>query len=372
MECILNSNIKSPTEQNFKTLISFLNKNLRPNVEWSINSEYPVAFSGFNLNNIKFIEERGEIVSHALLKYLMIKTPVGLFKVAVIGSVVTDKNHQKKGLAHTLVNNLTEQAKKDNCDICILWSDLDRFYNKHGFELAGSEEHLNIKGLKENISQVNTGGSIFQDSKNIDPALILKLFSNHLVGSVRSIKEVASYLKIPNTNIYSLWSPDKTLQAYAIQGRGLDLPNVIHEWGGNVPHLTQLFQHIIQKNGPFQLITSSTATNLVGTIKNKFVCEHDTRTLGYIKILNTQNIHFKVLRWARVHGEYHLQTFSQGDSVYLRYKSKNYQLPNEQALTRLLWGPLDRALISNLPEDMQDAILKVFPLPMWIWGWDIA
>ena len=364
--------IKSPNNSNLPNVISFLNKHLRSKVDWSVNNEYPVAVSNYNLNNIKFIEDAGSIVSHALLKYLMIKTPVGLFKVAIVGSVVTDKDHQKKGLANKLITELLAKAQKDNCDICLLWSDLDTFYNKLGFELAGSEEHLSIQ--KPNGQLTINNELRFSDAKNIDPKLILKLFSEHQIGSVRSEKEIASYLKIPNSKVFTLWNDKNNLLAYAIKGRGMDLPNVIHEWGGNVPNLLQLFSHISHSKevNDFQLITSSTATNLINKIKDNFVCSHDSRTLGYIKILNMQNIHYKILRWARLQGEHHFQTFSQNNKIYLRYKSKNYQLPNNNALTRLVWGPITQDLIEHLDPDLQRALLAVFPLPIWVWGWDIA
>ena len=362
--------VKSPSEHELNKVLSFLKSQLRPKVNWSIDNEYPIAFSGFNINNIKFIETDGEILSHALLKYLMIKTPAGIFKTAVIGSVVTDKKHQKKGLAKKLVSELIEKAQKDKCDLCILWSDLDKFYSGMGFELAGSEEHLIIKKSLNSITK--DPKYRFSNDPKIAPELIQKLFSKHLVGSLRSDKEISAYLKIPKSKTYSLWSNNNELLAYAVEGRGADLSNVIHEWGGGVSHLSQLLIHILEQKNQVQLITSSTAINLVHKIKEQFDVQHTSRSLGYIKVLNFKNIHAKILRWARVQGEYHLQTFHQNDSVYIRYKLKNYQLPNDQAFTRLIWGPINPEILSNLDDELKASLLSVFPLPLWVWGWDIA
>ncbi len=362
--------VKSPSKLELDKVISFLNTQLRSKVDWSMDKEYPIAFSGFNINNIKFIEDNGKILSHALLKYLMIKTPAGIFKTAIIGSVVTDENHQRKGLAKKLVQELIAKATADNCDLCLLWSDLDKFYTDLGFELAGSEEHLKIK---RPITPLAIDSNLrFSDNPKINAEPIQKLFSKHLVGSLRSNKEIESYLKIPKSNIYSLWGSNNDLLAYAVQGRGVDLNNVIHEWGGGVNHLTQLFSHILKKQETVEIITSSTAINLAETLKDKFGAEHNTRTLGYIKILNFQSIHLKILRWARVQGEYHLQTFNQGNDIFIRYKSKNYQLPNAQALTRLVWGPINPDILNNIDDELKASLLSVFPLPLWVWGWDIA
>lgn len=362
--------VKSPSKLELNKVISFLNSQLRAEVDWSMDKEYPIAFSGFNINNIKFIEDEGKILSHALLKYLMIKTPAGIFKTAIIGSVVTDKDHQRKGLAKKLVEELIAKATADNCDICLLWSDLDKFYTDLGFELAGSEEHVQIKS-KATPEALNPDYR-FSDDPKVNAEPIQKLFSKHLVGSLRSNKEIDSYLKIPRSNVFSLWSNTNELLAYAIQGRGVDLKNVIHEWGGGVEHLTQLFSHILKKQKAVEVITSSTAINLVKNLKDTFEAKHTTRTLGYIKILNIQSIHSKILRWARIQGEYHLQTFNQGSDIFIRYKSKNYQLPNEQALTRLVWGPINPDILNNIDDELKASLLSVFPLPLWVWGWDIA
>jgi len=362
--------VKSPNKIELTKVISFLNAQLRAKVDWSMDKEYPIAFSGFNINNIKFIEEEGKILSHALLKYLMIKTPAGIFKTAIIGSVVTDKEHQKKGLAKKLVQELIAKATADNCDICLLWSDLDKFYTSLGFELAGSEELLTIN--KPSTPIATDPNLRFSDNPKINAEPIQKLFSKHLVGSLRSNKEIESYLKIPKSNIYSLWSNSNELLAYAIQGRGVDLNNVIHEWGGGVNHLTQLFSHILKTQNKIEVITSSTAINLAKNLKEKLNATQTTRTLGYIKILNFQSIHSKILRWARVQGEYHLQTFNQGNDIFIRYKSKNYQLPDAQALTRLVWGPINPDILNNIDDELKASLLAVFPLPLWVWGWDIA
>ena len=65
---------------------------------------------------------------------------------------------------------------------------------------------------------------------SIEP--LMKLFSTHSVHSHRTHDDLRSYLEIPNTNVYTAWDTSNRLVAYAVEGRGADLTNYIHEWGG--------------------------------------------------------------------------------------------------------------------------------------------
>src|SRR5262245_44580133 len=130
---------RPPTPAEFSRILEFLNRNLRQNESWSISSEYPTALNEGNLGNIRIIKENNEILSHAVLRPLLIKTPIGMFKIAAIGSVVTDPRYRTQGLSSQIVEDCLEAARAQGCDFAILWTNLYEFYRKFGFELAGSE-----------------------------------------------------------------------------------------------------------------------------------------------------------------------------------------------------------------------------------------
>ncbi|MDZ4084322.1 MAG: hypothetical protein U1E10_15370, partial [Bdellovibrionales bacterium] len=83
------SNPMTPGEREYPMVIDFLNRNLRPACKWSIVDEYPTALSKSQMHNMRVIIENGQIVSHAVFRPMIVKTPVGVFKAAGIGSVVT-------------------------------------------------------------------------------------------------------------------------------------------------------------------------------------------------------------------------------------------------------------------------------------------
>ena len=90
---------RSPTENEFDRVLDFLNGQLRPDSQWSIAQEYPTALSTTNLHNMRIITENERILSHAVLKPLIVKTPHVVLKVGAIGSVVTDESARGQGLS---------------------------------------------------------------------------------------------------------------------------------------------------------------------------------------------------------------------------------------------------------------------------------
>src|SRR5690606_5470183 len=142
------------------------------------------------------------VLSHAALKPHIIKTPIAMFKVGAIGSVVTHEQYRNKGLARTARNDCLDLAKSQDCDIATRSTNLYDFYQKIGFALAGYEISL----LVDENFQVNLDPQYkILKSPNIDPMALHKLMSKHTVSTFRNPDEVKKYLSIPNSNVYTLW-----------------------------------------------------------------------------------------------------------------------------------------------------------------------
>ena len=72
---------RSPETHEWPQVVDFLNVNLRQNKSWTITSEYPTALSANNIHNMSIITEDEKIISHAVLKTFVVKTPHAIFKV---------------------------------------------------------------------------------------------------------------------------------------------------------------------------------------------------------------------------------------------------------------------------------------------------
>ncbi|OFZ15561.1 MAG: GNAT family N-acetyltransferase, partial [Bdellovibrionales bacterium RBG_16_40_8] len=244
-------------------------------------------------------------------------------------------------------------------DFAILWTDLYDFYRKLGFELAGQEISFVLEKMP---TQQNTGLK-FICSEKVSPEALLRLYSQHTCGTMRTAEDIKKYLQIPNSHIYTAWSAQNELMAYAVEGKGADLSGYIHEWGGAVSSLMSLFAHIRnEQNRPITIISPVHAKNLINHLQNWPVTRNDG-FLGMIRPVHLENLFFKIRRHAR----------NLGLNDFIIEKKENYfvigtkhdlaTISSLGELTRLVFGPVEPSLLKS-------QFQNIFPIPMWIWGWD--
>lgn len=358
---------RAPASTEYPEILSFLDKSLRPDHKWSIASEYPTALQPTNLHNIRIIKDGQEVLSHAVIKPLILKTPIAIYKVAAIGSVVTSSNHRKLGLSSQIVQACLTEAEVQNCDLAVLWTDLFDFYRKFGFEVAGSELSILIDHDMPN----RMPGMIFKEGANVDPAAILKLYNRHTVGTVRTQEEIRQFLKIPNSRFYTCWDTKGTLLAYAAEGKGADLNGYIHEWGGGVTEVMNLVDEIrTRQNRNLTLIAPSHAVNIADRYRQLNYKVLDG-LLGMIKIVNFDHFASKVLRHAKQdYGASQFILEKSVDGYVLGNQDQRIHLHDESSLIRILFGPQRPSEMMELDTSLAETLDRILPLRLWFWGWD--
>jgi GNAT superfamily N-acetyltransferase len=358
---------RPPLDGEFAEVVRFLDRELRPGERWSIANEYPVAFDPGNAGNIRIITEGGEVLSHAVMRPLIVKSPAGLFKVGAIGSVVTREQRRSEGLSRQILESCLASARDHGCDFAILWTNLYDFYRKMGFELAGTEISATIE--REIAAPVPPGWRVVEGAR-VAPEAIQRLFTQHTVGSLRSVDETRRYLQIPNSRVYTLWDDKGALKAYAIEGKGADLAGYAHEWGGGVSSLLPLLGHIRAKlGGPLTVIAPAHASNLVRRLREAGATVNQGY-LGMIKILNPTHFFAKLKRHSRAAGIDDFVLEKQGDKFYFGSSASVFMTDSEADVTRLIFGPQKARDLHQFDAATLKTIETALPIPMWIWGWD--
>jgi hypothetical protein len=357
---------RAPTSNEYPDLVRFLDNNLRTNINWSVADEYPTVFTENNLHNFRIIKSSEEILSHAVIKPLLTKTRRAIFKVGCIGSVLTNEKHRNKGLSQNVINECLTEIQKQDCDFAILWSDLYDFYRKIGFELAGTEVSL----LIEKPLQVKHAFKIMQNNK-VDPQALYKIYSQHSVGSIRNLDDFTKFLKIPNSRLYTAWNADGTIAGYAAEGKGADLQGYIHEWGGSVEAVTALASYIRnQLQQTTTLITPSHSQALIKKFEELGVKKVEG-FLGLIKIVNPQIFFQKIIRNSKaewgIEG-FHLE-FKEG-FYYYGVGENSFKTDSESDIVKLLFGPAKPSALADHGKELNEILDRIFPLEMWVWGWD--
>lgn len=368
---------RAPLVNELPNVIQFLDRHLRPEENWSITNEYPVAFSETNLANLRIITRQKEVLSHALIKPMIIRTPAGLFKVAGLGSVVTSSEHRHQGLSSQIIESCVEAARQQCCDFAILWTNLYDFYRRMNFELAGTEisllldHELDPAVAASGASRLSAPKNLkFLESPKIAAEPLHRLYSRHTVSSLRSIEETRKYLQIPNARVYTAWDENGTLKAYAVEGKGADLNGYVHEWGGGVQDLLPLLAHIRRaQKRPITIIAPRHAQNLIRQCRSLGMSINEGH-LGMIRILDFDGLFQKIKRHARALGIPDLVLEKQDQTFYIGLRDNVLMTESEADLTRLVFGPLKASDVQKFSSDTATALERVLPLGMWIWGWD--
>lgn len=358
---------RSPEQHEFDHVVEFLNHNLRADSTWPINSEYPTALTPSNIHNMSIItEEGGSIVSHALIKPIITKTPYAIYKLGAIGSVVTDPSHRQQGLSTLNMQNCLAKATAQDCDLVILWTDKTEFYQKFGFELAG---HENTYVFDKPQAQRTENIRIVKGTQ-IDPQAILKLYAQHTVGSLRSVDDLQQYLRIPNANIYTAWSSNNQLLAYAVDGKGADLQTFIHEWGGQVDALIDLVSHMVKtENKTYHLMVPEHSTNLRKVLDHLGIYCH-RGFLAMLRVHNFEAVAMKIKRAFRAEGFDQIVLEKQHGQIVFGYGQDLYTLDQEADLAKILFGPTTIDEMTFIKPETRKILSTILPLPLWVWGWD--
>ncbi len=357
---------RSPRESEYSQVLEFLHSHLRPEAGWSLSQEYPTALGPTNLNNIRIITEQGKVLSHAVLKPLIIKTPIAILKAAAIGSVVTDSEHRGQGLSTKVLEECLAEARRQECDIAILWTNLHEFYRKLDFELAGTEISCT---LENEFTTPAASGLKYIRGANVSAAAIYRLYSQHTVGSVRTAEDIQKFMNIPQSTVYTAWDQTGQLVAYAVDGKGADLTNYIHEWGGSTSKIIALLSHIRkEKAKPVTIIFPRQSTNLHRQLKELPGSVVTEGFLGMIKIINQAGLFAKIKKTARQNGLQDLILEKQGSHIVFGLPGDLLTISDEKDFVSLLFGPISEIPLTAAATS--EKLLKLFPLPLWFWGWD--
>lgn len=348
-------------------LFHFLNENLRPDSNWSIEEEYPLFFQETNFENLRVAYHGDQIVAHAGVRFFIVKTHFGLVKIAAIGSVVTHSSFRSQGLSQTLLQQLCDKAYLEGADIAILWTDLHDFYRKIGFELAGSE--LTIE-LNADFSVPSSPQHNYLLDQKVSSEALLKPFLKHSVNSLRKVTDIDRYLRIPNSRIHSVWDKTNKLLAYAIEGKGADLQGYVHEWGGDTSALMALFSQVRQKSeSTLRILVSPHHQNLLRQLKDHSGEEYQG-CLCMMKWIDPDRMFRKLNVYAAQMGVKNFN-LSREDQLYkLQVGSSLFQTDHGTDFIPLLFGPTRPSDFAMFDAESVDQLSRVFPLPFWIWGWD--
>jgi predicted N-acetyltransferase YhbS len=155
--------------------------------------------------------------------------------LALIGAVATDPAYRGKGFASTLVSELCVHAAGEGARFALLWGSEHRLYERLGFALAG-------KQIRAPLAQLSLESAPVQVLEGWDDSLF-ETIRNRPDG-VNLRQEDLRWYRLQKSVQWYRCEHEGRITAYAAMNRGIDLQNIVHEWGGERSPLSRLLARI--------------------------------------------------------------------------------------------------------------------------------
>lgn len=149
---------------------------------------------------------------------------------ALIGAVCTDSEARGQGLATELVSRLVSRADERGIPLSVLWSGEHALYERLGFRLGGTQWRVPLSQFSGELP--DSGGAeegweewMAEAFRKADPTREGVFASLPFLSAHRNVRWFGSR------------DPLSGESAFAAMGRGMDLPAIVHEWGGEKERL---------------------------------------------------------------------------------------------------------------------------------------
>lgn len=206
-------------------------------------AEYPLVFDDACAGEVIGVGEEGELHSACTLLARDLVTPGRTTRVGLIGSVSTDERFRQQGLATNVLVQAEARLVTLGAVLAFLWADDPEFYLVRGYAPVGMEVDFRLEPDCRTKLPAPKGARRMRPQ---DAEAIHALYERHPARTARTLAETRALLAIPGMETLVL-ERDGAVVGYACSGRGRDLRDTIHEWGGETAHVLALVRAHLER-----------------------------------------------------------------------------------------------------------------------------
>jgi predicted N-acetyltransferase YhbS len=174
------------------------------------------------------LDENENVIAHVGVKERDFIINNTKFPVTLMGGIAVDKTRRGEGIFQTLFQDILAEKRSDTT-LFLLWSDLEKVYNKFGFHLCGTQFELSSGNEKSPF--INTTYNALNDvEKKQIKELYRSSFAKSYLTLERNDDEWNLIAKITSANLF-VQKHNGIIQSYYFQNKGQDLPQIIYEYG---------------------------------------------------------------------------------------------------------------------------------------------
>lgn len=245
----------------FEATIKLIEKSFHYHSPNSFQVDFAPLIDKSNHHNcFILLDENENVLAHigAKEKNLTIKNEN--FPVILLGGIAVDEARRGEGHFQSLFQDVLAEKRSDTA-LFILWSDLEKLYNKFGFHLCGTQ--FEISGNKTQSPYIKTTYvKLHEDERKQIQDLYSSSFACEYLTFERNKDDWSQIANVTSADLF-LQKHNGRIESYYFQNKGQDLPGIIYEYGTKKDFTT--FIEEISKYG-----TIWTGKEIVPTENNQY------------------------------------------------------------------------------------------------------
>ena len=331
----------------------------------SVALEFPLVFDPrFEGRVVTVEDDAGEVLSAcAILPRELIlrraRIPVGL-----VGSVVTDPDHRRQGLAGRVLDRAERELASQGCMLSMLWADDPDFYFGRGYTPIGTEIDFPVP---RQLAELLPDSAGVRDARPDDHEAMHELYATNPERVTRAPVETGALLSAPGIESLVL-EREGELDAYSCLGRGADLRDAVHEWAGGAEDVLACLRGHLERREQGLFLMSPPSAMTLRSFFERVLCPGEPGVLGMGKLLDAQAA--RELLTLFTDGAGRVAQVA-GDTPGLRIGGPGGTLELTGAeVLNLLFTPKGERDVVEYVEQRTGIELRGLPLAPFVWGLD--
>lgn len=312
------------------------------------------------------IKKDEKIVSHVGLMPLNLVVDGRIVKAGGIGGVGTDPDFRSSGFMSELLKYTIVKMKESGFPISVLWGDRQR-YGSYGWESSCTD--LTTILTKRNLQKLNLTQKIDIKKYSGDSKDLQKIIGIHEEEPLYVQRDEKTYkmsFARPEQEVW-LGQGEEGWAYLVISGEGKE--RFIKERGGNPEVFLTLASEILEKihSENLRIVQPNRLTPLTG-ILFKVCALILIGPLGMVKILDLDSV-LKQFGVDTCGIKFKMTAEPENKFQPINLSGNEIVLP-EQAMVRLLFGPLKPSRNFNVEPGLAKTLDSLFPLDFYVWPLD--
>lgn len=213
----------------FEATIKLIEKSFQYKRPHSFEIDFaPLVDKSNHHNCFILIDENEKLLAHVGAKERVLTLNGVRYPIVLLGGIAVDEERRGEGIFQTLFQDVLAEKRSDTC-LFLLWSDLEKLYNKFGFHLCGTQFEITSEKKPSPFTKTTYKELSAEDQKSVRN-LYEKSFRSLYLSLERSDADWRMLSNVTSADLYVRKEKDQITEYY-FMNKGQDLPGVIYEYG---------------------------------------------------------------------------------------------------------------------------------------------